>query len=232
MNTLKRLSATLLATVDRTVNSMEDHEAVISAAIRDSRKATARARFKLEKLKADNTRLKDRINTLQQQHDKWQERAISLNSVNREDALNCIARGKRCAEQIESLSTMLEQQQKLEQQSINTVRRLSEKSDSLNSKRTQLSSRAAAAEATRVINRLEGEDGIEIDDTLGRWEQSVYETEAVFGMGEGAVRMDTLGDELDERLSDGEEQQDLSDELDALVADVAGKQSQAEQGHD
>ena len=221
MNTLKRLTATLVATVDRTVTNMEDHEAVIAAAIRDSRKATARARFKLNKLKADNQRLQQRINTLQAEADKWQQRAVSLNDVNRDDAVNCIAHRRRCADLIESLSQRLEQQRKLELQSTKTVQRLSDKSDSLNSKRTQLSSRAAAAEATRVMNRLEGDDGIEIDDTLDRWEQSVFENEAVSGVGFDSLEDDTSMDDLPERLANEEQQQDLLRELDELI--VAGK---------
>lgn len=223
MNTLKRLTATLVATVDRTVTSMEDHEAVIAAAIRDSRKATARARFKLKKLKADNQRLQQRINTLQAEADKWQQRAVSLNDVNRDDAINCIAHRRRCADLVESLLHRLEQQKKLELQSTKTVQRLADKADTLNSKRAQLSSRAAAAEATRVMSRLEGDDGIEIDDTLDRWEQSVFENEAVSGVGLDSLDEYTSVDDLPERLANEEQQQDLQRELDALVDSGKGK---------
>lgn len=218
MNTLKRLTTTLVATVDRTITSMEDHEAVIAAAIRDSRKATARARFKLNKLKADNHGLQQRIHAVQLEADKWQQRAISLNEANRDDAINCIAHRRRCIDQIQSLTLRLEQQQKLELRSSTAVQRLADKADSLNSKRTQLSSRAAAADATRVINRLEGDDGIEIDDTLDRWEQSVFETEAVSGVGLDSFDEYSSADDLPERLAQQEQQQELMQELDALVA--------------
>lgn len=230
MNTLKRFTATLVASVDRTVTHMQDHEAVVAAAIRDSRKATARARFKLEKLKADNRRLHDRIHSLQHESDQWSTRAISISETSQQDALKCIAHRNRCTGQIESLSMRLAQQQQLEQQSVQTVQRLADKTDALNSKRTQLSSRAAAAEATRVIHRLEGDEGIEIDDTLDRWEQSVYETEAVCGV---AVELSDmpLTDDLTERLASEEEQQHLQDELNALLAQNDEK-TRKENGHD
>ncbi len=217
MNTLKRLTATLVASVDRTVTQMQDHEAVVAAAISDTRKATARARFKLEKLKAENQRLRDRIQSLKDESETWGTRAVSLHETNPQDALQCIAHRNRCTEQIELLSTRLEQQQQLEQQSVKTVQRLADKTDALNSKRAQLSSRAATAEATRVISRLEGDEGMEIDDTLDRWEQSVYETEAVCGV---ALESSSLSptDDLTERLVSEEKQQNLQDELNALVA--------------
>lgn len=217
MNTLKRLTTTLIATVDRTVASMEDHEAVVAAAIRESRKVTARARFKLNRLRAENQRLTNRIDALQVEADKWQQRAISLNEVSREDAVNCIAHRRRCADRIESLTVQLEQQKKLELQSIKTVERLSDKVDVLNSKRAQLATRAASAEAMDVMHRLEGDDGLEIDDMLDRWEESVFETEAHTGSGFDASHGYTSADDLPERLANEEQQLDLQRELDALL---------------
>jgi len=216
MNSLKRLSATLVATIDKTVASMEDHEAVVASALKDSKKATARARFKLEKLKLRNQHLQARLAEAKAEHDKWQDRALSLKETNREDALRCLTARKRCAERIEALSKELSHREESARRMEASVNQLIQKTESLDARRSELSSRAATARATEIVNRIEEDSSLDVHETLDNWELSIVESEFIAGSDKPLPVSDSI-EALGATLDSEEERAALNSELDALV---------------
>ena len=197
---------------------MEDHEAIVDATIRDSKKATARATFKLKKMCADNQQLISRIAELRQQSDKWEARALGSHEDNQSDAIKCIAERNRCTDKIDTLSTRLSRQQELEVRARESVNRLIERTDSLTSKRSELSSRAATARATEIVDRLEGEDGLNIHDTLERWEERVFESEALSDIHTFQSTDNSTSTEFSDKYQREEDQQKLDQDLASLIA--------------
>ena len=61
MSVFKRLSATLFSHVDRAVSEIENHDAIIEAAIRDQQRALAKAKVRLNRLRAEGRKLEKRL---------------------------------------------------------------------------------------------------------------------------------------------------------------------------
>lgn len=235
MHSLRRLTTTLIASFDKTVSSMEDHEATVDAIIRDSKKATARANFKLQKMCAENRRLKERISRLRQESEKWEARALRSHQDNHSDAIKCVAERNRCTDKIDVLTAQLSNQQELEARARESVNRLIERTDSLNSKRSELSSRAATAKATQIIDKLEGEEGLSINETLDRWEERVFESEAVSDIHSSQCAEHYSDNELADNYQREEDQQRLDQDLASLISGSAAsteREKQAENDND
>ena len=229
MHSLRRLTTTLVASFDKTVSSMEDHEAIVDATIRDSKKATARATFKLKKMCADNQRLKNQISNLESESEQWEARALRSHKDNHDDAIKCIAERNRCTDHIDKLTTRLAQQQEHETRAKDAVNRLIERTDSLTSKRSELSSRAATAKATQIIDRLEGDEGLSINETLDRWEERVFESEAISDIHTmDCVPKNTIN-EFSENFQRQEDQQKLDQDLASLIAGQPTATDEADQ---
>ena len=78
MSLIKRFVATVHHSVDRTLAGMENHEAVVDAALRESREAVSRARVRLNRLEKDGKQQSNRITELTSEVELWNERARSV----------------------------------------------------------------------------------------------------------------------------------------------------------
>ena len=75
MSLFKRLSATLVSRIDQVVGEIENHDAVIQAALHDVRRKVAEARVRLTQVQRESERLQERIDEQQQHAEHWRERA-------------------------------------------------------------------------------------------------------------------------------------------------------------
>ena len=53
MSLIRRISASITSSVDRAVSRVENHDAVINAALRDTQQAAARSRVRLERVRKE-----------------------------------------------------------------------------------------------------------------------------------------------------------------------------------
>ena len=90
MSILKRLVTTVHSSVDRTLAGMENHQAVVDAALKESRHAVAEARVRLGRLEMDAKSQRERVTELASEAELWNERALSVAEQDREKALSCI----------------------------------------------------------------------------------------------------------------------------------------------
>ena len=100
MSLLKRLSATIVSRVDQMVSQIENHDAVVEAAIRESRQAAAKARVRLSRVRGDGEKLQKRIAELRASQTQWTERARSVAADDRDRALECMRCRNECLAQI------------------------------------------------------------------------------------------------------------------------------------
>ena len=77
MNLFKRIVTTVHSGVDRTVASMENHEAIVDAALKESREALVRAKARLGRLEKDGKRQHNRVTELTSEIELWAERALA-----------------------------------------------------------------------------------------------------------------------------------------------------------
>ena len=66
MSLIKRMSTSITASVGRAVSKVENHDAIINAALRDTQQAAARSRVRLERVRKDGHALRTRHANLQQ----------------------------------------------------------------------------------------------------------------------------------------------------------------------
>ena len=74
MSIFKRLHTTLRSRVDHMVSEIENHDAVIEAAIREARRSVARSKVRLAGLKGDGMRLRRRLSELRDAERQWTKR--------------------------------------------------------------------------------------------------------------------------------------------------------------
>lgn len=211
MRILTRISTTVAAAVDRAVGSLENHDAVIEASIRDIRRAAAEARARLNRVRAETKRMREKREALAETAARWQARAVA-EGVDQATALECLRRRRDCEAQRARLADSLAQQESLERRLEGSIERIEARLAELTRQRDVMRTREATAEALRSANTLGERAALEdIDQTLERWDAQISEAEITLGAEEPE-------DALERSFLADEERASLQAELDALKA--------------
>jgi len=181
MSLIRRISASITSSVDRAVSKVENHDAIINAALRDTQQAAARSRVRLERVRKDGHNLKTRHANLQQAVGRWTERAKNVAADDEAKALECLRRRKDCEQQLHNLEDSIEKHDELEARISEQVKKIEARIGEVAQQRNMMRSRQSVAEAMRTINNIEGVSYGEIEDTFDRWEINLGETEILMG---------------------------------------------------
>jgi phage shock protein A len=181
MNIIQRITATLNHTVSNVVTQVENHDAVVEAALKDSHNTAAKARVRLTRLIRDGETMRQRQKTLQQAEITWTERAVAAAVEDEQRALECVRRRNGCRQQLEQLSQSLARHDEVEREVNASVARIEQRLHELTQQRNLMRSRHSAADALRVINRIENSSANGIEDIFDRWEMLITETEFAGG---------------------------------------------------
>lgn len=211
MRRFQRFTATCVSRFDRVVSQIENHDGLVSAAIRESEEARSRARVQLGRVRRDSTRMAQRRGELSERADRWQERALRVSGEDEARALECLRRRKRALQELAALGQQLEQHAHIEDQIRGDMGRVDERIEALRQKRNVLRTRQSRAEALTLACDEDGHLAGEIDEILERWETKVSHLEY---RGDCSLAVD---DDLDAGFSSEEEQTELREELAALL---------------
>jgi len=181
MSLIRRISTSITSSVDRAVSKVENHDAIINAALRDTQQAAARSRVRLERVRKDGHNLKTRRANLQQAVGRWTERARRIAADDEAKALQCLRRRKDCEIQLGNLDDSIEKHEELEARISEQVKKIEARIGEIAQQRNMMRSRQSVAEAMRTINNIEGVSYGEIEDTFDRWEINLGETEILMG---------------------------------------------------
>jgi phage shock protein A len=210
MSIFRRISTSITSSVDRAVSKVENHDAIINSALRDTQQAAARSRVRLERVRKDGRNLKTRRGNLQLAVLRWAERAKSVASQDEAKALECLRRRKDCEKQLHNLEDSIEKHDELEARIGEQVKKIEARIGEVAQQRNMMRSRESVAEAMRTINNIEGVSYGEIEDTFDRWEINLGETEIMMGAA-------TTSDPLDSAFLTEEETTELRAELGELL---------------
>ena len=210
MSLIQRISATLTSSVDRAVSRVENHDAIINAALKDTRRAAARSRVRLERVRRDGNALKARYRELETATTRWSERARSIGAEDETKALECLRRRRECLKQIENLKESIASHDELEQRISEQVKNIEERIKEVTEQRNMMRSRQSVAEAMHAMNSVQGGSAIDIEDTFDRWEINLGETEILFGTTH-------TSDPLDTQFLEEEDKAELRAELEDLL---------------
>ena len=181
MSLFRRISTTLTSSVDRAVSKVENHDAIVQAALRDTQQAGARARVRLERVRKDGRALKTRLEELKLAGSRWTDRARSLAASDEAKALECLRRRKDCENQVDHLMDSIEKHDELEGRISAQVNKIEARISEVIHQRNMMRSRQSVAEAMRIVNNIEGVSYGEVEDTFDRWEINLGETEILLG---------------------------------------------------
>lgn len=170
MSLIKRLSTSLVASLDQVVGSIENHDAVIQASLKDMRGKIAAARQRLSQVQSEATRLEDEIAAQRQQAAQWQRRALATAQTDESKALECMRRARACEQQSQQLQTA-------RQPYAQTLARLRQDIDSseqrlreLQQKHSLLRARQASGVALNATGGGDVDTIRQLDDSFERWE--------------------------------------------------------------
>jgi phage shock protein A len=217
MSLFKRLSATLSAQVDQLVGEIENHDAVVEAGIRDARRAYATAKVRLERLKHDGERLRERLDARRTDADTWRRRAAGSDHETR--GLECLRRAKRAAAEADALAETLSRHDATCRRLDADVDGLRRQVETLEHRRRLMRSRAASADAAARLADLDGAPALNLDDTFERWEIRIAEREV------SAVHIDDANDSFAAAFDADEERAALQAELALLKAEQNPEQN-------
>ncbi len=216
MNIFNRLQATISAGLDNAVSQVENHDAVVEAALKEARGAAARARVRLSRVQKEEANMRSKLAELENMQRKWTDRAIRTAKEDEKQALECVKRKNACEEQIIQTKDAIARHTQLETNVGSSVERIEQRITELTQQRNLMRSRHSAADAMRVINKIEGDCADGIDDTFERWEMLVAETEYMAG---SAVNVDTLN----ESFTKDENNESLKADLEDLLREDKGE---------
>jgi phage shock protein A len=211
MSLIRRISTSITSSVDRAVSKVENHDAIINAALRDTQQAAARSRVRLERVKKDGHNLRTRHANLKQAVGRWTERARKVAAEDETKALECLRRRKDCETQVRNLEESIEKHDELEARIAEQVKKIEARIGEVAQQRNMMRSRQSVAEAMRTINNIEGVSYGEIEDTFDRWEINLGETEILMGA-------TTNTDPLDSAFLAEEDTAELRAELEELLS--------------
>ncbi|MDX1432280.1 MAG: PspA/IM30 family protein [Gammaproteobacteria bacterium] len=208
MRTIRRWTAGVFSRIDELVARVENHEALVTEALRDLQRSTARAHVQLKRVREDGERLRRQLAECREQSDAWQTRAKRADDDTR--AIECLRRAKRFAAQAAEIERRLGEHERIERQLGEDVRGLEDRLARLKEQRNLMRTRQSRAEAMGVVQDSMISLGSDIDEVFDRWEARVTEAEYAGGVDAGAV------DAFENEYLSAEEEAALRIELDEL----------------
>ncbi len=213
MSVFKRLSATMSSRIDHMVSQIENHDAVIEAALKDARTAAAKAKVRLSRVGMDGARLRKKHAELLFAEKKWAERARSIAADDEDKALECLRRRRECQQQLGHVQLTLAKHAELEERLGRDIRAAEERVTEIAQQRNLMRTRQSAADALNTIASMDHSVSGDIADTFERWEIQVSEAEMCAG-----AEMD-FGDTLERGFVDQEDREALRAELQELMSE-------------
>jgi phage shock protein A len=214
MNSLRRLTASIMYSFQGVVGQLENHEAMVSTAIREAEQSAGRAKAQLGRVQKDGIAMRNRIEEFREQASLWEERAKRVASQDATKALECVRRRQRYLAQAGKIEEQAIAHIKLERQLNADLGVVQEKLSTLRQQRNIMRTRESRAEALRVVHSIDSSTIGEIDDIFDRWEARISACEAHV---DSTIPSET--DELSLEYTSKEETEELHAILHALTSE-------------
>jgi phage shock protein A len=194
MNTFRRWTASIVSSFESVIQQLENHEAMVNAAIREAEQNGGCAKAQLLRVRNDGKAMRQRALELTSQIESWRERAKKYAASDESKALECVKRSRR----LEKRLTQLEQQERehsaLEKSLSNDLAIVEERLVDLRRQRNIMRTRQSRAEALKLLQQVDSHAVADIDDIFNRWESQVSACEIRTNV--GRFEDDPLEDEI------------------------------------
>ncbi|MGD8914302.1 MAG: PspA/IM30 family protein [Candidatus Thiodiazotropha sp.] len=204
MSLFKRLSVSIRTQLDSAVSRIENHDAVIDAALQESRDAIARLKLQQTRMNRKIETIDTKLESLHNDEQSWVRRAKSLAEGDEAQAIACLERRDRCAEQIKQLQQQREQCNEMAFRLAHTLLKLEQKLISDEQRLQEFRGRDLTAKAEHAVHDVICSDSTNLEQTFDRWELAITRKEMQQQATDPVMTsMDTLEERFlrEERLS-------------------------------
>ena len=208
MHALKKLTIGIWSKVDEVVVKVENHDALVTTAIRELQQEMGEAKARLGRVRKDGARMTHTLETARENATLWRKRAAEM-VADDEKAMECLKRSKKEAAAAARLEARLVKHREAEDHLAETIALIERKLDALKEKRNILRTRQTRADALKFAGSDTESFGEEVEEILERWESKIERHEYTREQGEPI-------DELEREFTTREEQAELIKELDEL----------------
>jgi phage shock protein A len=212
MNSLRRFTASIISSFEGVVGQLENHEALVTTAIREAEQAAGRAKAQLSRVQKDGISMRKRVEELREQAQLWEDRAKRIATQDEPKALECVRRRQQYLSQASKIEEQAADHVKLERQLSADLVMVQEKLGGLRQQRNIMRTRESRAEALRVVQSIDSSTIGEIDDIFDRWEARISACEQHVD-----ATLPPQGDELSLEFTSKEQEGELRSILNTLV---------------
>ena len=216
MSLLKRLSATFIGRIDQVVGEIENHDAVIQAALRDMRRTIAEARVRLARVQRQAEKLRRETEEQREAAQRWRQRAVEAASGDEATGLECLRRAKQCDRQADRLCASQTQYEQAVAQLVTDIDTSEQRQHALEQKHALLRARHSVGTALNATSEWESTVFRQLDDSFERWEIRI-------GQIETAVEHPAPVDPLERDFLSREQELELRTELALLKGKESGQ---------
>ncbi len=220
MTIFKRTFTSIYARIDHMVGEIENHDALIAAAIKEQKQKITAAKVQLRKVESSEQRIVEQLAQLSINVKRWTQRAASEASgegreANEQQALLCLQRRQGIAKQKQKLQLMRDEYRSSRQRMKKDIGHCEEELINIMQKHQVMRARQSTAEAMQIIERSNGASLEDIENSFDRWEVNIAQ-------GEYSVdRVEESFDELEQEYLEEENEQQLRYELAELLKENA-----------
>jgi phage shock protein A len=202
----------LTSSIDQLVGEIENHEATISATIKEHSRKLAAARVQLNRLRATQNRLSEKRSQLAQEDQRWSNRAKSESANDEDKALLCLQKRQQVREKIDRLTRNIAVYERTASKMEGNLVQREEEIRALKQKHELMRARQTSVDA---CSRLDDVNDTLVDDletSFDRWETRIAQHE-LFDADYASP------DELEQSYLRQEERDNLKAELAELMAE-------------
>jgi phage shock protein A len=196
-----------MSSFETVVQQIENHDAMVTSAIREADEKSARAKAQLNRVRKDGQLMRKRLAELREQAETWKDRAKRIADTEQDKALECLRRYKKLLAQISDLEVSEREHCKLERDLAQDLATVEQRLAMLRQQRNVMRTRQSRAEALQLIQQVDSSTVSEIDDIFCRWESNVIACEARSGTVTEAC------DDLEVELATADEERELVEML-------------------
>ncbi|GAB1264366.1 hypothetical protein NBRC116493_12140 [Aurantivibrio infirmus] len=192
MTLLKRTFSSLYAKIDLLVGEIENHDALIQAAIVEQKKKISAAKVQSRRLKNSEQALREQIAQLSINERRWTQRAVKEASRNEAQALACLQRRQDNRSQLVKLNQMRDEYQQSIRRMSENITQCEEDLNAMIQKHEMLRARQSTAEAMQLIDQQGNLILGEVENSFDRWEIKISQGETLV---DPAIDVDELEQE-------------------------------------
>jgi len=177
MSLFKRATSGFFARIEQIIGDIENHDALIKAAIKEQKHNLAYAKVQFNKVDASYRQINQQIIELTKKKQQWATRALACDEKEEQQALICMQRRHDISLQIAKLEKSRSEYQATLDKMQSEIRDCEEQLKDISQKHQLMKARQSSIESRNAIHREPGFSIDELNESFDRWQVRITESE-------------------------------------------------------